>query len=591
MEKTPKTFQKQLILYNFLIIICIACAVSYYNYYSYKKDIIVSETQNSVNRISSLADRLSVAYDEMISILSNCSQRKNLFVSSTFFEYREGYDNAAAAVYASTALKDLCAISSYNKDIYKLSLYNSGFLLQAGSSNGSNEDPQYIMNAPWFTPLLTKVTAPYRLTLVDNPFPDGNSLTPKILPLVRPLNHGNGEGPQDAWVFLGLSPSLFSNALSTLPDNSIAYAVTADGDIVAEKNPGNYPVSLISQTLMSAEKPSGHLKMDFSGEDCIVTYNHDPISGILLLEIVPYSSMKADPHVFYSTALLIFLFCIVIGVSLSFLFSIKLGAPIKRLTLRLESISKGDFTRDPSIETDDEIGMIGRQINQMSGHISSLLESRIQSEKEKKDLEIKMLQAQINPHFLYNTLDSIKWIATMQKNTGIVQVVTALSSLLKNMAKGFNEKVTLRQELDFLENYITIEKIRYIELFDVETEVDDPKLYDAKIVKLTLQPIVENAIFNGIEPSGRFGIIKIHASVKDKVLTISVRDNGIGIAPENIEKLLTDTSRVTKSTMSGIGLPNVDRRLKLVYGEDYGITIESQLDQYTMVTIRLPLEF
>lgn len=206
-------------------------------------------------------------------------------------------------------------------------------------------------------------------------------------------------------------------------------------------------------------------------------------------------------------------------------------------------------------------------------------------------MEIKMLQAQINPHFLYNTLDSIKWIATMQKNSGIVQVVTALSSLLKNMAKGFNEKVTLRQELDFLDNYIIIEKIRYIELFDVEITVDDEILYDAKIVKLTLQPIVENAIFSGIEPSGRFGQIQIHAFAKNGVLYVTVTDNGVGIAPENIQKLLTDTSRITKSNMSGIGLPNVDRRMKLVYGEDYGITIESELDQYTKITIALPLEF
>ena len=102
----------------------------------------------------------------------------------------------------------------------------------------------------------------------------------------------------------------------------------------------------------------------------------------------------------------------------------------------------GNFDPDRSIETDDEIGSIGKQINQMSNRISGLLETRVQSEQEKRDLEIKMLQAQINPHFLYNTLDSIKWIATMQKNSGIVQVVTALSSLLKNMAKGFNEKVT-----------------------------------------------------------------------------------------------------------------------------------------------------
>ena len=124
----------------------------------------------------------------------------------------------------------------------------------------------------------------------------------------------------------------------------------------------------------------------------------------------------------------------------------------------------------------------------------------------------------------------------------------------------------------------------------METQVDDDALYQAKIIKLTLQPIVENSIFSGIEPSGRFGLIRIHAWQEETSLCVSVEDNGIGIEPENIEKLLTDTSKITKSTMSGIGLPNVDRRLKLVYGEEYGLSIESEPGQYTRVTIRLPLE-
>ncbi len=202
-----------------------------------------------------------------------------------------------------------------------------------------------------------------------------------------------------------------------------------------------------------------------------------------------------------------------------------------------------------------------------------------------------MLQAQINPHFLYNTLDSIKWIATMQHSTGIVRVVSALSSLLKNMAKGFNEKVTIRQELDFVDHYITIEKIRYIELFDVEIVVEAPALYDARIIKLTLQPLVENSIFSGIVPSGKPGSIQIHISSQDEVLYIRVRDNGVGISEENITRMLTDTSRVSKHYMSGIGLPNVDRRIKLVYGQAYGLTIESQVGVYTCVTISIPLEW
>ena len=158
------------------------------------------------------------------------------------------------------------------------------------------------------------------------------------------------------------------------------------------------------------------------------------------------------------------------------------------------------------------------------------------------------------------------------------------------MAKGFNEKVTLQQELDFLNDYVIIEKVRYVEMFDIDIQVDSPELYQAQIIKLTLQPLVENAIFNGIEPSGRIGLIQIHAWSENGILKVSVRDNGIGMSEEQCKKILTDTSRITKSTMSGIGLPNVDRRIKLVYGDEYGLIITSELDKYTQITISIPLE-
>lgn len=131
---------------------------------------------------------------------------------------------------------------------------------------------------------------------------------------------------------------------------------------------------------------------------------------------------------------------------------------------------------------------MGKVVNDMSERIDTLMAERLEHEKEKGDLELKMLQAQINPHFLYNTLDSIRWIAVIQKNSGIVKMVTALSGLLKNMAKGFNEKVTLQKELDFLGDYVTIEKVKYVELFDLEVRVDEPELYEALVIKLTLQP-------------------------------------------------------------------------------------------------------
>ncbi|ADL04504.1 sensor histidine kinase [Lacrimispora saccharolytica] len=585
----PRTFQYKFLLYNLLMVISIACAVSFYNYHSYYKDAIKNETENSVNRVQILSDRMEVAYEEMVNIVVTCSERKSLFYAPSLSR-SDNWESAYIKLYASNVLKDFCAISGYSKYIYKITLFNNGEVLQAGNAYGSTRDVRDIQNAPWFHTLISRENTQYLLSLEDNPFSPTN-YTPKLLPLLRPLKYGSGSSPEDAWIFLAISPRLFSDTLKSMGDGQVLYAATLDGSIISSVNGDSFDVSDLLITLKDLKNPQGNFRTWLNGKECIIAYQRQAVSGLIFFQILPISDLNLDHGVIGGTIALIFFFCFAIGLTLSWFISRQLSAPIGRLKKRLEFISRGNFDPDCSIETDDEIGSIGKQINQMSNRISDLLETRVKSEKEKRDLEIKMLQAQINPHFLYNTLDSIKWIATMQKNSGIVQVVTALSSLLKNMAKGFNEKVTLRQELDFLQNYVIIEKIRYIELFDVTTEVDQEILYDAKIVKLTLQPLVENAIFNGIEPSGRNGLIKIHVYAEKGVLYITVRDNGIGISPENIETLLTDTSRVTKSNMSGIGLPNVDRRLKLVYGEEYGLKLESKLDQYTLITIALPLEF
>lgn len=293
------------------------------------------------------------------------------------------------------------------------------------------------------------------------------------------------------------------------------------------------------------------------------------------------------------TCLAVFLFisCLVVGTGLAVIFSNRLRKPVALLSSQVKKIGNGDFSPNPSIESEDELGEIGRGINKMSARIANLLDKSVEDEREKKNLEIKMLQAQINPHFLYNTLDSIRWIAVIQKNASIIKMVTALSGLLKNLAKGFNEKVTMRAELDFLSDYITIEKMRYMEMFDVEIDVAEEELYQAKIIKLTLQPLVENAIFSGIEPGGKNGSIKIRIWQEEEKLCISVKDDGVGMTEEKIQDIMNNPQKRKGDTMSGIGLPNVDQRIKLVYGDEYGLRIKSQVGEYTEILVTLPIEY
>ena len=589
-NKIPITFRKRMILYNMLMIICIAIAISIYTYSFYRNDAIASEASNSANRLHLVSSRLEIAWDELINIVQNCAGRKSLFLTSIL----SGRDSRSekSGIYAADVLKDFCAISGYNQYIHKITVYKKdSFLIQAGTSYGSWNDADSIMAAPWFEELLQKNMQEYTLTVKDNPFPLNAKTIPKLIPLIRPLAYSKTESPRDAWVCLTLSPKLFQDTLKLLSQDKSILILTSDCSPVSSMNTEEFSLADLEGVLSAHPELTGSLRVRLSDRDCILTWERLSVSGLILCEVLPLESIAFNPKATQATIGLVFLSCIIIGLSLSLLFTRYLTRPIVRLMEHMDVISSGDFSRNPAIESNDELGVIGRQINEMSSHVSALMENRIRDEQEKMTLESKMLQAQINPHFLYNTLDSIKWIATMQHSAGIVRVVSALSSLLKNMAKGFNEKVTVRQELDFLDNYVTIEKIRYIELFDVDITVEDPALYDAGIIKLTLQPLVENSIFSGIEPSGKPGLIQIHIYSREQVLYISIRDNGVGISKENINRMLTDTSRVTKHYMSGIGLPNVDRRIKLVYGQEYGLAIDSEVGVYTCVTVSLPLEF
>lgn len=589
-NKIPVTFRKRMILYNLLMIVCIALTISIYTYSFYRKDAISNEAANSANRLHLVSSRLEIAWDELINIVQNCAGRKSLFLTSILSGRNSRSEKSG--IYAADVLKDFCAISGYNQYIHKITVYEKdSFLIQAGTSYGSWNDADSIMAAPWFEELLQKNMQEYTLTLKDNPFPLNAKTVPKLMPLIRPLAYSKTESPKDAWVCLTLSPKLFQDTLELLSQDKSILILTGDFSPVSSMNMDDFSLTDLERVLGAHQDRTGSLKVRLSGRDCILTWERLSVSGLILCEVLPLESITLNPKATQATIGLVFLSSIIIGLSLSLLFTRYLTRPIVRLIEHMDVISSGDFNRNPDIESNDELGVIGRQINEMSAHVSDLMENRIRNEQEKMNLEIKMLQAQINPHFLYNTLDSIKWIATMQHNTGIVRVVSALSSLLKNMAKGFNEKVTVRQELDFLDNYITIEKIRYIELFDVEITVEDPALYNAGIIKLTLQPLVENSIFSGIEPSGKPGLIQIHIFSREQTLYIRIRDNGVGISKENIDRMLTDTSRVTKHYMSGIGLPNVDRRIKLVYGQEYGLAIDSEVGVYTCVTVSLPLEF
>jgi two-component system, sensor histidine kinase YesM len=267
-----------------------------------------------------------------------------------------------------------------------------------------------------------------------------------------------------------------------------------------------------------------------------------------------------------------------------------INRPIGLINRRVAIVSTGDFSPDPAIEWDNELGNIGRAVNRMSRDIAGLIERRIEDERAKKALEFRALQSQINPHFLYNTLGAIKWMAEIQKAPGIAEMVSSLAALLRHAARGADDLVTLELELGLVAEYCTIQRLRSANLFELETSFSEEALRRCRVVKFTLQPIVENSIMHGIEPKMAPGRIRIEVSRPEPSLVrVDVVDDGVGIAADRIGSVLEDGGRDSES-FNRIGLHNVDERLKLAFGEAYGLSVESRDGEYTKVSVLLPYE-
>lgn len=581
-----KTIKARIIGYNFFIICVIAVIFSVSSYRTANQKAVQLATNSLAYHVESISNRYADTYEGMINIILNCTEGetfdlRRLGDMRTAAQRRKGLDYARLA-------SGFCSVSGFGSYITNLSLFNeSGALVQTGTAYGSLNDGKKIMEAPWFQKELDKAIENYRLELAEPVFYQEKE---PVLPVIRRMSNG----PAGSYGALFLSARMFEDELKRSDSGNEMLVATGTGERVAslrEKEENRQENDELIAKLSGSQEQSAVLNMKVHGADSIVAYSRHPQSGILVAEILDQGTLKNDSLMLIQAIGGIFAGCLAIGLLLSFLFTNQVKRPIDRLAGRMERISRGDFEPDPSVEGEDEIGLLGTMANSMASQIGRLMDQRLKDEKEKSSLELKMLQAQINPHFLYNTLDSIKWIAVIQKNNGIVKVVTALSGLLRNMAKGFNEKVSVKKELEFVEDYITIEKIKYAQMFDVEIQVEDERLYEASIVKLTLQPLVENAIFSGIEPSGKNGLIQITVKREGECLCAAVRDNGVGIEEERIPQLLEGGERLTGDRMSSIGLANVDRRIKLTYGNQYGLTIESQAGVFTQVTARLPLEW
>ena len=331
---------------------------------------------------------------------------------------------------------------------------------------------------------------------------------------------------------------------------------------------------------------SGNFFITLNNKPQLVTFMRSSYSGMTMFLFHSLTVLDRQTNLILITVAIIFLLTVFMFFGLTYYLSKSLTKPLAAILDRLKEVSVGVFTTDESadesIAGNDEMGLIGHGINEMSHRIGILMDELIQREHEKFQLEYRVLLKQINPHFIYNVLNSIKVMADIQKIEGISAMASALGTLLKEISKGTAEQITIRQELELLEKYLYIQKIRRQGLLKVQYHIENDSLLECLIPRFTLQPLAENAVNHGLDHCNRMGELDFSIAAEGGEVVIVIRDNGAGIPGDLITKLLKE-----EESGSHVGLKNVDRRIKLFFGSG-GLSLESVEGEYTKVYVRFP---
>ncbi len=378
----------------------------------------------------------------------------------------------------------------------------------------------------------------------------------------------------------------FYNCTSWIMDNN--------GNIYTPQKPDNISIedlNLLKEkiNLNTSTKVGTYNIMNNNKIESVIFHSAIPnTNGWSLCSMVSSKELTKDIDNLIYSIFIIWIFMLITSIALCTMFSHSISNPIKKLTTAINSIEDGnlDVFCEVNPKEKDEIAVLAHSFNSMVEEIKFLMNRIYEEENEKRSAELKVLQSQINPHFLYNTLDNLQWKAYDYDAVEIAAMIEALSNFFRISLSNGQEFISLSQEIKHVENYLFIQQKRYEDILKFNIEFDK-SLSEITVLKLIIQPIVENAIYHGIKAKLSPGYVNIKVVADNEFIYISVCDDGIGIDKETLEEL--NKSLNVKNENFGYGLYNVNQRIKLVYGENSGVKIESILNKGTTVTIKIPL--
>lgn len=412
-----------------------------------------------------------------------------------------------------------------------------------------------------------------------------------VITLSRAVEITRGTATDQGVLLIDITYGSFQQLLDniTLGNSGYLYVISSGGDLIYHPRMQLIDAGLAEENVQAAASyRDGNYREEYRGETRDISVKSVGYTGWKLIGVSPergiaLNNLKTKLFIVFIVAFVLYILALI-----NSYISTRITVPIQKLEKSVNALEAGDLNAEIHIGGSYEIQHLGRSIRDMAERIQTLMKDIVAEHESKRKSEFDTLQSQINPHFLYNTLDIIVWMIENEQKDEAVKVVTALARFFRiSLSKG-KSIIPVRDELEHVRNYLMIQQKRFKNKFTYEIDAE-PETLDLCSLKLMLQPLVENSIYHGMEfKMDGDGEILIQVRRREDGLWFTVGDNGLGMTEEQVESLLTGEAAVHSSRGSGTGVKNVNERIRLYFGEDYGLTIDSEPDEGTTVTIHLP---
>ena len=478
-----------------------------------------------------------------------------------------------------------------NRDkLRTIAIYNSdGSLMAAEPVATQKEDPD-VTRQEWYQSAMEEMeNIHFSTPHIQNLFEDSTFRYYWVISSSRVVELTENRDSQMGVLLVDMDFSSISrmmNQINEVGNGQYYYLCNSDGDIIY--HPRQIQISdgiSRENSIKAASYKDGVYDETFEGTQRKVIVNTISYTGWKLVGVIPYSIFTHEMlNIRYFIAMVTLLMAMMLTI-INRVVAERISRPIRKLN---HSVMEYEAGKKPEIYIGGswEIRHLGYSIQSSYEKSEKLMQEIVWEQNERRKSELDALQSQINPHFLYNALDSITWMIEGERNDEAAFMISQLAKLFRiSLSKG-HTIISVKDELQHAQSYMNIQRVRYKDAFSVTFDVE-PELEKYCAVKLTLQPILENAINYGVDPMDDCGEIRVCVRKEGELLVLSVEDNGIGMSEEEVELLLTDNNRVPKHG-SGVGLINIHNRLQILFGKEYGLVIESEPDEGTKVSIQIP---